>query len=82
MGVSASRGSRVIGKLQESGFIQLETVPNNRRIVEVSLTQKGIEMRTVLEKRMSECEKRFKTQISEKQIKDIRKSLTLLAEVM
>ena len=82
MGLSASRGSRVIGKLQENGFIQLKTVPNNRRSVEASLTKKGVEMRGVLEKQMLECEKRFTSQLSEKQIKDIRKSLTLLADVM
>jgi len=82
MGLSASRGSRVIGKMQESGFIKVETFPDNRRIVEVSLTKKGIEMRTVLEKRMAECEKRFTTKLSEKQIKEIRESLTLLTEVM
>lgn len=82
MGLSASRGSRVIGKLQENGFIQLKTIPNNRRSVEVSLTKRGLEMRAILEERMAECEKRFITQLSKKQIQEIRKSLTLLADVM
>ncbi len=82
MGLSASRGSRVIGKLHDNDFIQLVTVPNNRRSVEVSLTKKGVQMRKILEKQMSECENRFTSQLSEKQIKDIKKSLTLLAEVM
>jgi len=81
-GLSPSRGSRVIGRLMQSGFVQSETVPENRRSMEVFLTQKGKTMRKTIENRMEECEKRFTSQLDENQITDIKQALEQLADVM
>ena len=82
MVLSPSRGSRVISKLAENGYITLNIVPDNRRSVEASLTKKGISMQKQLEENMGECEDRITSQLAPTQTQEIRKALERLAEVM
>lgn len=82
MDLSPSRGSRVISRLMHNGYVTLEPVPENRRSVEVSLSPKGKQMRKSVERHMEECEKRITSQLNEKQTRDVRHALGLLAEVM
>lgn len=82
MGLSASRGSRVIGRMLTNGYINLETVPDNRRSAEASLTKKGIEMQKRLENRMGECEERITSQLDSKNAEKIRFALEQLVAVM
>lgn len=82
MGLSPSRGSRVISRLLENGFIDLEQVPDNRRAVEASLTKSGIAMQKRLFERMGECEGRILSQLDETQAGEVREALTTLVDVM
>ena len=82
MGLSPSRGSRVIGRLMQSGFVNLEPVPENRRSVDVFLTQKGKQMRETVERHMKRCEHRITSQLTKNQTQAVRHALGLLAEVM
>jgi DNA-binding MarR family transcriptional regulator len=82
MGLSPSRGSRVISKMSGNGYITLQTVPENRRSAEASLTQKGMQMRDMLKHHMSECEEKITSQLTSQQTKHVTSALRLLAEVM
>lgn len=82
LGLSPSRGSRVISRMWKNGFIHLEQVPDNRRSVEASLTANGIKMKKKVEARMEECEKRITSQLSEKDSSKIHQALTMLVEAM
>ena len=82
MGLSQSRGSRVISRMLKSGYIKLETVQGDRRAVAASLTSKGISMRKRLEDRMGECEKRINSQLDAQTSQEIRNTLEKLITVM
>lgn len=82
MGLSPSRGSRVIGRMLKSGYIELRTVPDNRRAVEASLTPKGMRMRMKLIARMGECEDRIMVQLDRKQAEEVKSALSVLVEAM
>jgi DNA-binding MarR family transcriptional regulator len=82
MGLSPSRGSRIVSRLMQNGYVTSEPVPENRRSVEVSLSLKGKQMRKSVERHMEECEKRITSQLDEKQTRDVRHALRLLVEVM
>ena len=82
MQLSPSRGSRVIERLIHRDFIKLDPVPNNRRSIHVSLTAAGIQMQKKIDRKMQECEEKVLSQLSNKQVKDIHKSLELLLEVL
>ena len=82
MVLSPSRGSRVIKKLCENGYISMNIVPDNRRSVEASLTKKGIAMQKQLEESMSECENKITSQLSPMQTEEIKRTLKILIDVM
>lgn len=66
----------------EKGYVRIKTVPDNRRRVETSLTKKGKDMKNRIEKRMKACEARLISQLSTRQVAEVRKTLMLLADVM
>ena len=82
MGLSPSRGSRVISRMLENGYIELEQVRNDRRAVEASLTKEGITMQGRLIERMGECEGRILSQLDEVQAGEVRRALNTLVEIM
>jgi MarR family transcriptional regulator, organic hydroperoxide resistance regulator len=55
MGISPSRGSRVLAGMVRKGFLKSAPIPDDRRSVTISLTQKGRKMRADLELRMNAC---------------------------
>lgn len=55
MGISPSRGSRVLAGMVRKGFLKSAPIPDDRRSVTISLTPKGRKMRADLERRMNAC---------------------------
>lgn len=82
MDFSASRGSRILNRLVNKQFMVLNPGQSDRRSIEASLTAEGARMREIIYARMTECEKRITSQLSEKDVRDIRAALTKLASVM
>ncbi len=82
LNLSPSRGSRVLGNLKDKEYVELEIQSADRRAVNAYLTPSGERMREKIYKEMSECEKRITSQLSEKQLKNIREALILLSETM
>lgn len=82
MDFSPSRGSRILNRLVTKKFMVLNPGQSDRRSIEASLTVKGVKMREIIVDKMSECETRITSQLSEKDVRDIRIALTKLAGVM
>ena len=82
MHLSPSRGSRVLGKLMESGYVQTDLKPNNRRSVYISLTQSGLNMKKKILNRMRVCENRICTVFSERDINKIKQTLIQLEQAL
>ena len=80
--ISASRGSRVINRLVQRGFMELNTGKEDRRSIEVFLTEDGISMGRLVFEKMVECESTFSSRLNDHQINEIRASLELLLSVM
>lgn len=82
MGLSPSRGSRVIDKLVKRNYLVTETVPDDRRSVRISLTKQGIALHRKIQQRMKNCEKRMLAHFSARKQKELTKALGALAEVL
>jgi len=81
MGLSASRGSRVINQLVQKGYFQAEPMPENRRAIRVFLTEAGKQLRQVLDIEIGQCEERLLARIPEAQrdqFQDILNTLSCL----
>ena len=82
LGLSASRGSRVLNRMLDNGYITLSTVPDDRRSAEASLTHKGTRMRQSILELMEACEKKIVSQLSGKETELVMRTLQRLVEVM
>jgi len=82
MGLSASRGSRIIDKLIAKGFFSRRTADHDRRAVEIALTAKGNFLKKRIETIKEKCEKKIESGINNKQKKIIKEGLKMLNEVL
>jgi len=82
LGLSASRGSRVLNRMLDSGYIRLQTLPDDRRSAEASLTEKGVKMRRLILQRMEKCEDKIRAQLNQEEADQVMKTLQRLVEVM
>ena len=80
LGLSPSRGSRILSKLMETGFAYVNYDQEDRRRVYISLTDPGLEMKQRIENRLKECEERVLTEFSPDQVDLIKTGLSMLAE--
>jgi DNA-binding MarR family transcriptional regulator len=65
---------------QERGWLRRERDPQDNRLMRVYLTDKGREQAEILPKRAAELEQRLTSQISEKELTEIRNILQILHE--
>lgn len=82
MGLSASRGSRIIDRLTKKGFVKGEAVPDDRRSLKISMTDKGNELKSLISEKMEECENNILDKLSKQQREDVRSALEMLSEIM
>lgn len=82
MGLSASRGSRVIDRLTKKGFVKGEAVPDDRRILKISMTTKGARLKNLIRARMDECENNILDGLSSEQREAVHSTLEVLCEMM
>jgi DNA-binding MarR family transcriptional regulator len=82
LGLSPSRGSRVLGKLSKRAFVRTESKPDDRRTMVISLTKKGIRAKQDIFERMKTCEDRICGQLQPSHLEQIRESLILLDQVL
>ncbi|GAB4115535.1 MAG: hypothetical protein Kow00103_10400 [Candidatus Caldatribacteriota bacterium] len=81
MGLSPSRGSRVIDNLVRKGYLLRKTHPRDRRSFIVSLSSKGIKIKKRIERERSNCESRIKKSLTDQEIELIKESLELITKI-
>jgi DNA-binding MarR family transcriptional regulator len=82
MGLSPSRGSRVIDHLIGKGLLTREEDPSDRRAVVLHMTEKGSWVRERLEAVKMACEAKITAQMESEQIEQIKQGLKLLVNVL
>ena len=82
LALSPSRGSRIIGKMMEKGFINYDSIPGDRRAHSLSLTPKGKRVKNKVEQKKDECEKTIREHYSEQQAVELKITLTGLLEAL
>lgn len=82
MGLSASRGSRVIFKLIKNGYIKQKASSEDRRCLLVKLDEKGIIIRKEIDRARIDCEKQIESRLSPDEVKQVINSLNKLITVL
>ncbi len=80
MGLSASRGSRVLAGMVRKGYLKSSPIPDDRRSVTISLTPKGRKMRADLERRMNACGESLLSRLSAAQKKRLTGAFGLIEQ--
>ena len=82
MGLSPSRGSRVIDHLIEKGLLRRMEDPVDRRSNAITITEKGIKVRQLVEKAKRSCEAKITAQMESGQIDEIKQGLKVLIDTL
>lgn len=82
MGLSPSRGSRVLNKLVTDGLVKAELSPKDRRSISVSLTDRGLRMKGRITGHMRACESRICSKLDRADVQQVRGALELLAAAL
>ena len=82
MGLSPSRGSRVLNALVVAGYAKTRVSPDDRRTMLISLTPRGEQMRERIMSCAAACEDRIRDGLNKAEIGRIRESLELLEAVL
>lgn len=82
MGLSVSRGSRVIKKLLENRYIKENLNSDDNRMISVSLTQKGIKIQNKIHNMLDDCEKKILSRMSNKELKEFEKSINRISDIL
>ena len=82
MGLSASRGSRVVEKMMKNGY--LKEVKNNidRRVMNIAFTQKGIKTHEKIVSMLNDCEKEISKKISRSERISLVNSLSKIKNIL
>jgi DNA-binding MarR family transcriptional regulator len=82
MGLSVSRGSRVIEKLMKSGFLEEVKTSGDRRVMNVTLAKKGINTQRKILKILKDCEHKILKNFSKPELELLISSLVKVNEVL
>jgi DNA-binding MarR family transcriptional regulator len=82
MGLSPSRGSRVIDHLITKGLLFRAVDESDRRANVIGLTPKGDDIKKRIESAKRVCEAKITAHMKEEQIEQLKQSLDLLMEVL
>ena len=81
MGLSVSRGSRIIDSLVRKGYLSRTINPEDRRSFVLSLSSKGIKIRKQIEQERNNCEYRLRKNLSAREVGLIKEGLELITKV-
>jgi DNA-binding MarR family transcriptional regulator len=81
LGLSVSRSSRVLEKLIRNGYLKGIINDEDRRVLKVSLTEKGIITRNKINKRLEECEKDIISKLQKSELYLLESTLNKLSDV-
>ena len=81
MGLSPSRGSRIIDGLVRKGYLLRATNPGDRRSFVLSFSSKGVKIKDDIERERNNCEKRIREKLSIKEFNRIKEGLELVTKI-
>jgi DNA-binding MarR family transcriptional regulator len=81
MGLSISRGSRIIDSLVKRGYLLRMENPEDRRSFVISLSSEGTKIRQQIEQERNNCEYRIRKNLSAREVKLIKEALELISEI-
>jgi len=81
MGLSPSRGSRIVDGLVRKGYLLRTTNPEDRRSFVLSLSSKGVKIKDDIERERNNCEKRIRGKLSTKEFDLIKEGLELVTKI-
>lgn len=82
MGLSVSRGSRVIDKLVNNGYLKEIQDNGDRRVMKVELTPKGITTQKKIHKILEDCENIILKRMSKQELAALENSLIKLSDIL
>lgn len=81
MGLSPSRGSRIIDGLVRKKYLTRMTNSEDRRSFVLSLSPKGTKIKEQIQRERNNCEKRMKEKLSTKELDLIEEGLELVIKI-
>jgi len=81
MGLSPSRGSRVIENLVKKGYLIRMINPCDRRSYVVSLSSDGLKVKTQISQEKINCEKRIRKRLTEEEVEIVKRGLELINKI-
>jgi len=81
MGLSPSRGSRIIDGLVRRGYFIRATHPQDRRSFVISLSSSGLNVKKQIEQEKKCCEEKIRKRFSEKEMNQVKEALDLIAQI-
>ena len=82
MGLSKSRGSRVVDKLIDNGFLKEAKKNSDKRVFNVKLTGKGIKALIKINSIMQECESTILKNLPKSELKSFTHTLHKISEIV
>jgi len=82
MGLSVSRGSRVIEKMIKNKYLEHETLATDRRNMILKLAPRGIRIRKKIETMLNTCEQTIESKLSSQEIKNTLKIFNKLEDCL
>lgn len=80
MGLSPSRGSRIIDHLVRRGYFSRSVHPSDRRSFVISLSAEGIKIRKRIEQERNLYEEKIRKRFSQEELDIIKEALDLIAD--
>lgn len=82
MGLSVSRGSRVIDKLVKNGYLREIKDSTDQRATNVVLSPKGVKIQQKIHNMLEDCEHAILKNMSGVELDSLAKSLTKISEIL
>ncbi len=82
MGLSPSRGSRIIEKLVQHGYVERRPHPMDRRATDLVLSAEGHAVKTALEDAIRTCDHKLRHKLGEDSCHKVMESLSVLLKAI
>lgn len=81
LGLSISRSSRVLDKLIKNGYLTSLRDKNDKRVLKVTLTEKGLSTRRKINTKLDECEKDIINRLQKSELYLLENTLNKLSDI-
>ena len=82
MGLSPSRGSRIIEKLVQHGYVERRPHPMDRRATDLALSAEGLVIKAALEEALQACDQDLRRRLGDDGCHKVMESLTVLLDAI